>query len=450
MLEYTAATQYYDHQASQMHAQGGVYGQPHHSAGHSGYYQPQQPHGYGPVYYPISQQPASQHGFDMGHHAAYDQKKRGYDALNDFFGDAKRRQIDPTSYSQVGQRLMLLHGLPIQGGALVDYMPSQQMMGVGGGHGPEYASMPQSQYSLPMPNLKTKSDLLNIDNFLDQMQSTVYESSSAAAAAGIHQPGSHYTHPAMDFRQSHSPPQAANHNVAIDLGQQAPNTTNPAHMMGSIHSPESSTSVLTPPSGSLSYTAGQSPNSVPGLSPSDSSRQPSNASAGYPTLPAVSSVYAPHSNESPVSTLGTNFDNDPRRRFSGAMLQKSAGPRAAESPVDSSGSATPEAKKPVREDSQENSQDKETIIDPALSGVNSPSTNSESEAAKDRAEEVWVENVRAIEALRKLIVDRLERHDYEDDGDVEMSQPNSRRSSISKKEDQNLYPVLRAAIDAAE
>ncbi|KFY48247.1 hypothetical protein V496_10299, partial [Pseudogymnoascus sp. VKM F-4515 (FW-2607)] len=211
-------TGYYDHANPQMHQPNGNYGQQHHG-GHNGYYQPQQPQGYGPVYYPVNQ-----HAADMGHHANYDPRKRGFDALNDFFGDAKRRNIDPTSYPQVGQRLMHLHGLPIQGGALIDYMPSQPLMAVGGhghgpGPGPGVASMPQPHYSLPMPNLKTKSDLLNIDNFLDQMQSTVYESSSAAAAAGIHQPGAHYTHQAMGFRQSQSPPQSAPQNLGVSIPQ---------------------------------------------------------------------------------------------------------------------------------------------------------------------------------------------------------------------------------------
>jgi hypothetical protein len=66
------------------------YGAPHHN-GHSGYYTPQQPSSYGPVYYPVNQ------GGNLGHRAAYDDRKRGYDMLNDFFSDVKRRQIDPTS-----------------------------------------------------------------------------------------------------------------------------------------------------------------------------------------------------------------------------------------------------------------------------------------------------------------------------------------------------------------
>ncbi|KAL5354619.1 hypothetical protein ACLOAV_000708 [Pseudogymnoascus australis] len=434
-------TGYYDHANPQMHQSNGNYGQPHHG-GHNGYYQPQQPQGYGPVYYPVNQ-----HAADMGHHANYDPRKRGFDALNDFFGDAKRRNIDPTSYPQVGQRLMHLHGLPIQGGALIDYMPSQPLMAVGGhghghgpGPGPGVASMPQPHYSLPMPNLKTKSDLLNIDNFLDQMQSTVYESSSAAAAAGIHQPGAHYTHQAMGFRQSQSPPQSAPQNLGVSI----PQTSAPSSHMTAAHSPQSSAPALTPPS-TMSYTSAHSPSSVPGLSPADSTSRHGSTPVAYPTLPAVSSAYAPHTT-SPVSTLGTNFDSDPRRRYSGGMLQKSAVAPPRPSPPARDESTTPDAKRPYGGSRGESN------IDPALAGsVGSPSPSGTEEGdARDRAEEVWVENIRVIEALRKLIADRLERGEYEDDkADTEMGEAQEVQGEKVKAEE-SLYPVLRAAIDAAE
>lgn len=388
----------------------------------------------------------------MGQHASYDNRKRGYDALNDFFGDAKRRQIDPSSYPQVGQRLMALHGLPIHGGAIADYMPAPAMVAVGGGHG--HASMPQPHYGLPMPipNLRTKSDLLNIDNFLDQMQSTVYESSNAAAAAGVHLPGSHYTHQSINFRQSHSPPQTAAQHL---VGSMGPQTSAAPSMMSatSSHSPLSATPALTPPSASLSYTSGNSPVSVPGLSPS--SRHGSSASASYPILPAVSNGYSSHSNTAPVSTLGTNFDNDPRRRFSGGMLQRSAGPRIEVDEMDvSEGSLTPKSKEFASE----------SAIDPALSSdtVGSPSASSDGgEAARDKAEEVWVENIRVIEALRKLIADRLEKGQYEeDDEDTEMTEPKDDDETKTtsptdeavkpEPEQESLYPVLRAAIDSSD
>lgn len=88
-------------------------------------------------------------------------------------------------------------------------------------------------------------------------------------------------------------------------------------------------------------------------------------------------------------------------------------------------------------------------IDPALSGVSSPASDS-GETARDKAEEVWVENIRVIEALRKLIADRLERKDYEeDDEDVEMADAAESKEEESNKAEESLYPVLRAAIDSS-
>jgi hypothetical protein len=85
-------------------------------------------------------------------------------------------------------------------------------------------------------------------------------------------------------------------------------------------------------------------------------------------------------------------------------------------------------------------------IDPALSGVSSPGAQSESgDSARDRAEEAWIENIRVVEALRKLISDRLERKDYEDE-DTSMSGTEV-KAEKSEPESQSLYPVLRADDD---
>ncbi|KAH6682096.1 transcription regulator PAC1 [Halenospora varia] len=410
----------------------------------TGYYAPQQPTSYGPVYYPVS------HGGDIGQHAAFDNRKRGYDALNDFFGDAKRRQIDPTSYDQVGQRLMALQGIPIHGGGISHYMPAGPAMVSVDGHGGHGGPIPQHQYALPpMPNLRTKNDLMNIDQFLEQMQSTVYESSNAAAAAGVQQPGSHYTHQAINFRQSHSPPQS----VIQGLGHMNSHVSS-AHVapMMATHSTQSNSSgtpALTPPSSSVSYTSGHSPSSSHGMSPI--SRHSSAASAAYPSLPAVTLGYSPHSNTAPTSTLGTNFDSDPRRRYSGGMLQRSANPRdlaMAENSSDDSRSPTPKETTPRPEGIRNTTLS--SNIDPALSGAMSPqSVASEGESARDRAEEAWIENIRVIEALRKLVQDRLERGEYAtDDADTEMSGTSDAKSpSPIEKSSESLYPILRADDD---
>lgn len=442
------ATGYYDH-APQMHPGQPQYGHPAQHPGHNGYYAPQQPSSYGPVYYPVS------HGGDMGHHAAYDNRKRGYEALNDFFGDAKRRQIDPTSYDQVGQRLMALQGIPIHGGGLSDYMPAgPAMVAVGGGHhgGHHGGPIQQHQYALPpMPNLRTKNDLMNIDQFLEQMQSTVYESANAAAAAGVQQPGSHYTHQAVNFRQSHSPPQTQLQGLSHLQHHVSSHATAPMMQSHSNQSNASGTPALTPSSSAMSYTSGHSPSSSHGMSPishgmSPVSRHSSTASAAYPSLPAVTHGYSPHSTTAPASTLGTNFDSDQRRRYSGGMLQRSAGPRdftidSASSPSDDSRTPSPKETTPRPDNIIKSTLS--SNIDPALSGAISPSAHSEGgDSARDRAEELWIENIRVIEALKKMISDRLDKGEY--DEDEEMSDA---KSPLPEPSSQSLYPVLRADDD---
>lgn len=410
------------------------YGHPHpgHPAHHAGYYQQAPPYG-GPVYYP-------NHGGDVSgqHNAAlgYDYRRRGYDALNEFFGDAKRRQIDPTSYAQVGQRLIALQGLPLHGGSIGDYIPAgPQMVSVDGhgGHGitPHHYALP------PMPNLRTKNDLMNIDQFLEQMQSTVYESSNAAAAAGIHQPGAHYAHQALGFRTSHSPPQTAIHGLTPLSAHQ---TAHQNSVMGnsSAQSVTSTTPALTPPSSSVSYTSGHSPTSSHGMSPT--SRHSS--TAGYPSLPAVSVGYSPHSTTAPASTLGTNFDSDPRRRYSGGMLQRAR----TEGMETSDTSATPSPK--ISNPQIIKTQHGSGLIDPALSGVSSPGERSEGgDSARDRAEEAWIENIRVIEALRLVIQERLKSGKYEDDvADTDMDDATVSGSTGSKTPEmksESLYPKLR-------
>ncbi len=410
----------------------GGYGQPHHGT-HNGYYAPQQQNSYGgPLYYGVS------HGSDMGHQAAYDGKRRGYEALNDFFGDAKRRQFDPNSSTQVGQRLMALHGIPIHNGTLLDYAPSSSVVAVEGHSQASAPPMHQLHYALPIPNLRTKNDLVNMDHFLDQMSATVYESSTSAAAAGVQLPHTHYIHHTMGSQVA------------------ASTVTAPTMAAGSSHSPPNGTPALTPPSSSLSYTSGHSPISVPALSPS--SRHSSAASAAYPTLPAVSSGYPANSSGAPASTLGPSFDLNPPRRFSGGMLQRSAEPGSVdEMDVDDAPITTP--KESLRSTSSiEVSPEKvsTSLIDPALSNLSSPGHQSDSdESARDRAEEIWVENMRVIEALKNLIHDRLENRIYEDDKDKANNKETKGEDkemamdgSFEQNDDQDsLYPRLRAALD---
>lgn len=453
---------YYDHNASMHPGPAGVYGSSHHGT-HNGYYAPAAPqppsYGGGQGYYQMA------HGPDLGQHSGWDERKRNFDSLNDFFGAAKRRQIDAHSYHQVNQRLMQLQGIPIgTGGGISDYIHSAPQLvpidGHGGHHGGHSHGGPiaQHQYSLPLPNLRTKSDLNSIDQFLEQMQSTVYESSNAAAAAGIHQPGGHYTHQAINFRQSHSPPQTQIHNI----GSMAPHVSTsyasaPMTATHSSHSVSSGTPALTPPSSSVSYTSGNSPMSSSGLSPV--SRHSSTSTAAYPNLPAVSLGYSPHhATTAPTSILGTNFDSDLRRRYSGGVLQRSSGGLNSSQYRESMeaatiGSPTPSPKETTPRPETIVKTEVTNNIDPALSGVNSPADRSidSSESARDRAEEAWIENIRVIEALRRYVSERLQNGEYakDEEDDVSMSGTDKEATTtkVGEKATENLYPVLKVDDD---
>ena len=71
-------------------------------------------------------------------------------------------------------------------------------------------------------------------------------------------------------------------------------------------------------------------------------------------------------------------------------------------------------------------------LDPALGGVASPSSGEMDEGAI-KANEQWVGNARAIEALRTWVKHRLENHDYVSDEEG---------GTVVKEETPSLYPVL--------
>ncbi|KAJ5492838.1 hypothetical protein N7539_001584 [Penicillium diatomitis] len=357
------------------------------------------PHSYGNVYYALSHDSAQ----------AYD-RKRGYDALNEFFGDLKRRQFDPNSYAAVGQRLLGLQALqlPILNGPVPEYQPMPAAVPIAtgggyspGGHGPAY-------HLPPMSNVRTKNDLINIDQFLEQMQNTIYESDENVAAAGVAQPGAHYVHGGMSYRATHSPP------------TQLP----PSHMTAaaSAHSPSTGTPALTPPSSAQSYTSQRSPISLPHthrVSP------PHESGANmYPRLPSATTSesmpvgYPPASSAAPPSTLSGAFDHEDRRRYGGGHLQRARPAERDEVQMDmtadrkTDGDRTPTKEHPGLTTG---------LIDPALSTAASDPDQAAAQRTAQAATEVadrdvnvaWVEKVRLLENLRRLVSDMLEQGQFD-------------------------------------
>lgn len=475
---------------------------------------PGQPYGHGgPQYYqPAQPQPHSNQSYGNVYYTTYDgnhaslEAKRRREILQDFVGMIKRDEIDANSYSAVSQRLGGLHGLQLPmaaNEAIPEYQHAPAMVGVGGPGGYQTASMPPQMYQLPPMNLRTKTDLMNIDRVLEQMQSTVYEGNEAAAA-GVGQPGAHFIHGDVTYNSNNSPPTAA-----TQLASSHAATTTSAPVSASTqaaYSPHSSTPALTPPSSAQSYTSGRSPTSISSAhqrSPLLNQQQNPLTSAGmYPTLPApnaqdsfAAGYPASSSSAAPASTLGGAFDSDDRRRYTGGMLQRSRPAETKDQDMDVSKSSsgdnsrtTPTKDNPGRQSPAGAVPFSANLVDPALRSHSSPnapvespqekkgspSENNKSPASSpgstNQDDSMWVENIRIIECLRQYVSELLERGIYENGGgnveaqgsseqqktgtmDVDMGgteaarRPSEGQENSPSREsnaEENLYPILKA------
>jgi len=393
------------------------------------YYAPTQSYSYGNVSYAVNQ------GGNGDSHPSMDSTKQNLESIRSIITDARGGAFDTRSYTQVGPRLSAIQStqLPFLAGASMgDFQSGGGSPGSGGVYGPT------AQYALPIPNLRTKDDLLQADHVFEAMQSTIYENANNIAAAGVGQPDAHYVQ-AM-ARQSRSPP-----------GLQLPSAHNASYSAPNVagqsqQSNHSGTPDLTPPSSAHSYTSDNSPPAHC----TNNGMSPTTPAALYPTLPGASSDanstgYNP-SGMAPTSTLGSQFDGQSRRRYSGGRLQKAQplhrkdemdtsaeGPSTSKDAISSSSSS--EAGPNTSKVQTRRKDFSASNLDPALGGVASPSGELDEGAIK--ANEEWVGNARTIEALRNWLKQRLDNHEY--DGDGEEDQPEV------KNEAPSLYPVLAEA-----
>ena len=390
--------------------------------GSSSYYAPNQPQttSYGNVSY-------ANHTGEVGPQATLEHLKQGLQTIRDLFPEYQTGAFDPRSYQQVENRLAAIqqYQLPFLAA------PVPQAVEAGGGSGP---FAPAPQYALPpMDSLRTKDDLLNLDQVISTMQSTIYDNASQVAAAGVGQPGAHYLG-GMGYRSSHTPP-------SIQL---PPSHNMMATTPGSNHD---GSPALTPPSSAMSSTSSNSPPSLHG-----DGMSPTTPVAMYPTLPGPTTGNSPGgylpSGMAPTSTLGNQFDHEQRRRHSGGRLQR-AQPKP-EDPMDTSDDVISIPKNKVFDSSSSSeagSAPKPTVrrkvdtnfsssnLDPALGGIGSPSSgNGELDETAIKANEMWVNNARTIEALKTWISQRLEKHEYDIDEE--------RVKEKAKDEPESLYPTL--------
>lgn len=435
------APSYYDHNG-QMRSGHAGFPQPSHPGG---YYAPQQPASYG-MYFnqPPLNTPRAEHiGYNTAGAGGYD-RKRTYDMVDDFFGHAKRRNIDPSSYADIGRSLLPLHGAVSVSGPMAaaeQYMP--QPVHVSGGMsaaGPPISHNPLAQqYYLPMPSARTQKDLVQIDHLLGQMQDTIYDNAShATAGVHIHGGGDHHHGYGGGFRNTPSP-NTIHRGSPTHMGDgYAVSAANMASPLTAISS--AGTPALTPPSSSMSYTSGHSPSpsasgmSAAGLSPQS---RHSPAAVMYPSLPTSLPGASHGFGQSATATLGPSFDMTERRRYSGGLLQRARGPLSARPVEAPSPSSTPKAAAA------------ESNSSPASPGSESSDV---SETTREREEQYdrWLENMRVIEGLRDYIRGRLERREYVDGSehtadsmDIDVKSPQMPPRTLGNgKEGNSLYPIL--------
>jgi hypothetical protein len=371
----------------------------------------------------------------MGNSAALEaSRKRSYEDANQFFQDVRRQKLAPVYDEQMAQRLALVQQFLPQIHAQhvpMDAYAQSSMVAVGGGGGggggggPMTSSMgnmggmgrvPPGHHHYALPALRTKVDLLEVDAFLQQLSTAVYESPNNAAAAGVQHPA-HYAHANVNtYRQSNSPP-SVHHgsptSAAMAAAQSASSHGTPA---------------LTPPTSHSSF--GGSPLSQASMSM-------------YPSLPAVSSMgeasgYPAAVSGAPTSTLGSQFDADGRRRYSGGVLQAGAPDDMDTSSDKTSRPASSEGDDLAKK--VENIQVSSSLIDPALGGVASPS----GESAAEDADSQWCENLRTFEILRQWVKDRLDNREYDSGEDEDMKDISHDDEAPEATDAEKLYPVLQA------
>ncbi|KJR87849.1 pH-response transcription factor [Sporothrix schenckii 1099-18] len=454
---HSTSSSYYDHNGH-IRTNPSAFNQPHQGGGHAGYYAQQQAYG-GGLYFPPALNPRSD-GFIGGHHHSHQHapqhqqaqhhhqhapqhhlasgpadvghgdypQRRNLDVLNEFFGSLKRGHVDPSSYAQVGRSLMPLQAGGGGGGVATEFMPQPPHLLASAAQQQQQNSMAQHYFLPPIPNLRTKNDLEEMDVLLEQMQTTIYDNSGASPTPNTH---------AFDLRNNPSPlarPTLINDhyaNAAVSAAHMPSPLTALSHSSQSGGSP-----AVTPPSSGASYTSGHSPStSSTGMSPS--SRQAPAVMAtsvagsiAYPHLPTSSGVAYPGS--AAPTTLGSSFGPDDRPYRAG-MLQN--------------------ASRKVRPEDEDRRQQRRASKDTVT--ASSPSAASDASSEPESYDQ-WLNNVRMIESLREYIKTRLTRQEY--DGSREMPPPpaygrgrdlpepplSTRLPSLkSVSEAPPLYPALR-------
>lgn len=357
-------------------------------------------------------------------------------------------------------------------------------------------TLPSNHYTASFPELKSKNDLMTLDQFLEQLQTTVYEHPDNAATVAVPVSQLQSTGYPTNYRNTYSPSRNVHNSSVSSVGTATDVFSNTSYGNGgSIASSatfDDSTPALTPSSYAA---ASQSPaSSQVNISPM---ARPAGTNASlYPTLPSFSTLTDLGVQQAggiagapPMSGLGSAYDEfDNRRRYSGGFLQRaqptrlsplsqlnsheSTGSDSTTSP--SSRRSSIDLSKPFRNVNLSSPKQYNVKL-PGVASITRVNTRdsmgSASSAgsdgqgsADDEKQESWVRNMRVIEELLRYVRGRLDRGEYEDDAegngiksrrekergrdeDVDMRDQCEQADSARVAQTgsgASLYPVLRA------
>jgi hypothetical protein len=412
----TSAANGYYHAAPSMPQQSSSYGYPTQATPtyNASYYSQPQSAG-GPSYGPVSH-----YSIPQGHQAyamqTQSRKRPMATELNSFFGDVKRRHINPNQYQDLGSRFGDVSTMNFGGMGGYDGMMD------GGGLAYQTAHHPP-QFAAPFPELRTKNDLLSLESFLDQLSHTVYDHNEHTMLGP--QSLAPITHHPTTYRTSHSPPQMAapvSYNTSISSASGTPFSNS------ILSTTDDHTPALTP----SSYQASASPTSSANHA-SPPSRSVASAAA-YPSLPAFSTFDQNNANgvmtgTVPVSGIAASYDehDDRLRRYSGGYLQRAARPdqkSSATSPTSSNDgdrreSTSSELVKGFKRNLLSSPQHQNIKL-PGVEEITrtSSSHGSDTESNHEDNGEALEKTRKVIQMLREYIKSRIERQEWEDEGDA--------------------------------
>ena len=284
-------------------------------------------------------------------------------ALDSLLETIKQPSFDPSNYDQIGPALMQMHGV-----ALPQRISS---------HGIEYdaprADNTFAQSMSQLPHIRHKEHLMAFEKTLQKMRNTLETQDSNVPSAQMQPGGNTAGYPSAHMRH--------------------------AHQAGSDQTP-----ALTPGSSAMSYSPGNSPSS-------DHSSMASPGAAGVPAYPHLQSTAAMAVSGQTMSVplLGNQYDLNDQQRRTGGRLTRAAPSDANSTTTSSRPSNTKRSVKAKRE--------QDANIDPALTGPPSTSSSGSDETTTPTAESGeepgWLQDVRIIDDVLKLLKEMRESHLYE-------------------------------------